>query len=99
MRDMWTSGSRGRYIDFRRCDDSGRNIDDCQYVPTGEVSAMPGAAFPVEVTTCCAPLRAELLTEADATTLAAQFAALADPVRLQLLSLLATDPAGAICAC
>lgn len=60
---------------------------------------MPGAALPVEVTTCCAPLRAELLTEVDATTLAAQFAALADPVRLQLLSLLATDTAGAICAC
>ncbi|HEX4654965.1 MAG TPA: metalloregulator ArsR/SmtB family transcription factor, partial [Mycobacteriales bacterium] len=31
--------------------------------------------------------------------LAAQFAALADPVRLRLLSLLATSAEGAVCAC
>src|SRR3954466_7394480 len=60
---------------------------------------MPTAPLPVEVTACCAPLRAVRLSESDAATLAAQFAALADPVRLQLLSLLATDPAGCVCAC
>ena len=60
---------------------------------------MPRTTLPVEVTACCAPLRAELVSETDAATLAAQFAALADPVRLQLLSLLATDSAGAVCAC
>ena len=52
-----------------------------------------------EVVACCAPLAAELLTEPDAQTLAAQFAALADPVRLRLVSLLATAEGGAICAC
>ena len=35
----------------------------------------------------------------DADRLAGQFAALADPVRLRLLSMLATSPDGAICAC
>ena len=48
---------------------------------------------------CCAPLRDALVSERDASTLAKQFAALADPVRLQLLSMIATDPEGAVCAC
>jgi len=50
-------------------------------------------------TACCAPLGHEVLSAADAARLAAQFAALADPVRLQLLSLLTNADAGAICAC
>ena len=50
-----------------------------------------------ELVVCCAPLRREVLSTADATQLAAQFAALADPVRLRLLSLLAND--GPVCAC
>jgi ArsR family transcriptional regulator, arsenate/arsenite/antimonite-responsive transcriptional repressor len=52
-----------------------------------------------EVVACCAPLTTEVLTEADAATLARQFAALADPVRLRLVSLLATAEGGAVCAC
>lgn len=52
-----------------------------------------------EVQACCAPLAAEALGEADAATLARQFAALADPVRLRLVSLLATAEGGAVCAC
>ena len=61
---------------------------------------MARTALPVvETDLCCAPLRTEVLTADDAATLATQFAALADPVRLQLLSLLATDPTGAVCAC
>ena len=52
-----------------------------------------------EVAACCAPLAAEPLSETDAATLARQFAALADPVRLRLVSLLATAEGGAVCAC
>src|SRR3712207_8417739 len=52
-----------------------------------------------EVVACCAPLAAEVLSEPDAETLARQFAALADPVRLRLVSLLATAEGGAVCAC
>ncbi len=48
---------------------------------------------------CCAPMRATPLGEADAHTLAAAFAALADPVRLRLFSLVASAPAGEVCAC
>ena len=52
-----------------------------------------------EAVACCAPLAAEVLDEADAATLARRFAALADPVRLRLVSLLATAEGGAVCAC
>ena len=52
-----------------------------------------------DVQACCAPLAVELLGEADAATLSRQFAALADPVRLRLVSLLATAEGGAVCAC
>ena len=48
---------------------------------------------------CCPPLATEVLGEADARTLSRQFAALADPVRLRLVSLLATAADGAVCAC
>jgi ArsR family transcriptional regulator len=48
---------------------------------------------------CCAPLATSVLGEADAETLARRFAALADPVRIRLLSLLANAAGGAICAC
>ena len=48
---------------------------------------------------CCAPLQAQALDEADARMLAQGFAALSDPVRLRLLSLLATSTEGAVCVC
>jgi ArsR family transcriptional regulator len=46
---------------------------------------------------CCASVLAAPLAEADAEDLARVFAALADPVRLRLLSLVAD--AGEICSC
>ena len=46
---------------------------------------------------CCAPLRAAPLAEDDAVELARVFAALADPVRLRLLSLVAGG--GEVCSC
>ena len=52
-----------------------------------------------DVVACCEPLASAVLTELDAETLARQFAALADPVRLRLISLLATAEGGAVCAC
>jgi ArsR family transcriptional regulator, arsenate/arsenite/antimonite-responsive transcriptional repressor len=47
----------------------------------------------------CPSLLSTTLTEATATPLAAGFAALADPVRLRLVSLLATAPTGTGCVC
>ena len=46
---------------------------------------------------CCPSLLAEPLTEEDAEDLASAFAAMADPVRLRLLSLVAD--AGEVCSC
>ncbi|HEU4568441.1 MAG TPA: metalloregulator ArsR/SmtB family transcription factor [Marmoricola sp.] len=48
---------------------------------------------------CCTPLALTPLPEADATTLAERFAALGDPVRLRLVSLLANAEGGAVCVC
>jgi ArsR family transcriptional regulator len=62
------------------------------------VRELPALDQPV-VEACCAPLATEVLSAVDAETLSRQFAALADPVRLQLLSLLATAAGGAVCAC
>ncbi len=52
-----------------------------------------------EAVACCAPLTTAVLGDDDAVTLSRQFAALADPVRLRLVSLLATAEGGAVCAC
>lgn len=48
---------------------------------------------------CCAPLGAATVDDADATELARQFAALSDPGRIRLLSMLAASSAGELCAC
>jgi ArsR family transcriptional regulator len=48
---------------------------------------------------CCQPLQAAPLGEEDAGALAQGFAALADPVRLRLLSLLAAAEGGEVCVC
>ncbi len=48
---------------------------------------------------CCASVLAAPLGEADAAELARGFAALADPARLQILSILAAAPAGEVCVC
>jgi ArsR family transcriptional regulator len=46
---------------------------------------------------CCPPVLEAPLDESDATELAQAFAALADPIRLRLLNLVAT--AGEVCSC
>lgn len=48
---------------------------------------------------CCAPITATVLGSGEAEALARAFAAVADPVRLRLLSLIAATPAGEACAC
>jgi ArsR family transcriptional regulator len=58
---------------------------------------VPKTKVPVSSRACCSPLLAEPLAEADAVELARAFAALADPVRLRLLSLVAA--AGEVCSC
>ena len=48
---------------------------------------------------CCVPFLQSDLDEEAATELAAAFKALADPVRLRLLSLIASAPEGTACSC
>ena len=48
---------------------------------------------------CCAPLGARALDAVHAEQLARAFKALADPVRLRLLSIIAAAPSGEVCAC
>jgi ArsR family transcriptional regulator len=55
------------------------------------------AAAPEPDSLCCAPLTETPLSETDASELAAVMAALSDPVRLRLLSLVASE--GEVCSC
>jgi len=48
---------------------------------------------------CCSPLVREPLGEVDAKSLAGMFKALSDPVRLRLLSLIASHDGGEACVC
>src|ERR1700677_4708164 len=56
----------------------------------------PAAADGIE---CCAPLACEPLPESGARELALLFKAVADPVRLRLLSLIACHEGGESCVC
>ncbi len=48
---------------------------------------------------CCATVRADTLSGADAELLARSFAALADPIRLRMLSVVASAGGEEVCAC
>jgi ArsR family transcriptional regulator, arsenate/arsenite/antimonite-responsive transcriptional repressor len=50
-------------------------------------------------TVCCPALGAAALGESQAAELAAMFKALGDPVRLRMLSLIASHPGGEACVC
>src|SRR5690348_6074010 len=54
---------------------------------------------PAEAAACCSPLTAEPLTMQQAGQLAPLLKALADPVRLRLLSLVASHEGGEACVC
>ena len=48
---------------------------------------------------CCSPLAREPLSESQAVELATVFKAIADPIRLRLLSLIASHKGGEACVC
>src|ERR1051325_9519176 len=54
---------------------------------------------PVETVACCSPLVSAPLTEETAERIAPLLKALADPVRLRLLSLVAAHEGGEACVC
>ena len=54
---------------------------------------------PADLAACCPPLAAEPLSQAQAGQVAPLLKALADPVRLRLMSLIASHPGGEACVC
>jgi ArsR family transcriptional regulator, arsenate/arsenite/antimonite-responsive transcriptional repressor len=48
---------------------------------------------------CCPPLLKGRVTETEAASVAVLFRVLGEPARLQLLSLIAAQPSGEVCAC
>jgi ArsR family transcriptional regulator len=54
---------------------------------------------PAETAACCPPLSAEPLSQAQAERVAPLLKALADPVRLRLMSLVASRSGGEACVC
>ena len=60
---------------------------------------MPKQLPIVAMDACCAPLAREPLTDDQAADLAKLFKAMADPVRLRLLSLIASHDGGEACVC
>ena len=54
---------------------------------------------PAEAVACCPPLRSEPLSREQAEQVAALLKALADPVRLRLMSLIASHDGGEACVC
>jgi ArsR family transcriptional regulator len=73
-----------------------QDIDFCQYRC---VSNSLTVLSPAETAACCAPLSAGPLSMAQAEQVAPLLKALADPVRLRLMSLVASRPGGEACVC
>jgi ArsR family transcriptional regulator len=62
------------------------------------MSKQAGLAL-TDVTACCEPISEQQVSAETAAALAPAFKALGDPVRLQLMSMIASAPAGEICVC
>ena len=72
------------------------DIDICQY---SSVSKSQLTLTPVETAACCSPLMREPLSAGQADRLAPLLKALADPVRLRLVSIVAASEGGEACVC
>jgi len=72
------------------------DIDLCQY---RRMSKSPIVLDPADTVACCPPLSAQPLSQAQADQIAPLLKALADPVRLRLMSLVASHQGGEACVC
>src|SRR5580658_3953884 len=73
-----------------------RDIDACQY---RRMSNSLVLLTPADSAACCSPLSAQPLTMDQAEQVVPLLKALADPVRLRLMSLVASHPGGEACVC
>jgi ArsR family transcriptional regulator len=71
-------------------------FDACQY---RRMSKSLPLLDPAGTAACCPPLSAEPLSQGQAEQVAPLLKALADPVRLRLMSLVASHPGGEACVC
>ena len=73
-----------------------QDIGICQYRRMSKsLTVLP----PAETAACCPPLSAEPLSAEQAAQVAPLLKALAEPVRLRLMSLIASHPGGEACVC
>ena len=72
------------------------NIDMCK---DRRVSKSPAVLTAVETVACCSPLAREPLSRSQAEQVAPLLKALADPVRLRLMSLISSHENGEACVC
>ena len=91
-----------RHIDDLRCGYSVGRIDGRQWISSkifDTVAPMVARrSVPLDPVACCTPVREDSLDEDQAELIAQVFAALADPVRLRLLSFI-TSAEDEVCAC
>ena len=73
-----------------------QHIEACQY---RWVSKSLVVLDPAGTASCCAPLSAEPMSKPQAEQMAPRLKALADPVRLRLMSLIASHEGGEACVC
>src|SRR5258707_7142194 len=73
-----------------------QDIDVCQYIYVSNPMLVLNSA---EAAACCAPLSAQPLSRKQAEHIAPLLKALADPVRLRLMSLVASHAGGEACVC
>ena len=74
-----------------------QDIDVCQHRCMSKSSVL--TLTPAEAAACCSPLTRKPLTQQQADRIAPLLKALADPVRLRLLSLIASHDGGEACVC
>jgi ArsR family transcriptional regulator, arsenate/arsenite/antimonite-responsive transcriptional repressor len=72
------------------------DIEICQYICMSKSLVL---LTPADTAACCPPLSAEPLSQAQAEQIAPLLKALAEPVRLRLMSLIASHPGGEACVC
>jgi ArsR family transcriptional regulator len=75
------------------------NIDLTDVDTLADASTSVNVFFVSDAPFCCTPLRESVLGDTEAEELAAIMKALADPVRLRLVSIVATAEHDEVCAC
>ncbi len=74
-------------------------IDNCQYLCQSMFVTTIELLPLRDLQACCAPITREVISEANAASLARSMKALADPARIRLISMIAAHDDGEACVC